>query len=264
MSATIAGALVGGALGAFGTKPIVPNLPTISPDQIQIDTAKGNTSALPDITKLGAAVNTFNQSQLTQMLNTALPGGVAQIQGNITSLLKGELPPDVQQAIQRSAAARAVGSGVNGSQFARNLEARDLGLTSLQLTEQGINYAQKWLEQATPKAFDVTSMFFTPQQRLGFALEDRAQQFNRNMIAAGVAAAPDPNAAQLGQGFDNFFKTFASIGTGALGGGGVSSVGPAAGGTGGFNGNAGYGGGSTGAGSYTGFGGTDEFGAYGN
>ena len=66
---------------------------------------------------------------------------------------------------------------------------------------------------------DVTSMFFTPQQRLQFAFQGRESQFQRNLLAEQVAAAPDPATAALGREIDRFFNTAASFGMMAAGGG---------------------------------------------
>lgn len=80
-------------------------------------------------------------------------------------------------------------------------------------------------------------MFFTPQQRVALAFQDRTQRFQRDLLAAQVAAAPNPNDVALAEGFDNFFKFWSSIGGAALGnvgglGGGMMGGGGAGGGSG--------------------------------
>jgi hypothetical protein len=241
---SVAGALIGGAIGAYGKKPKVPTLQEINVDTLQGDTVKGNISNFSDIAKLATQVNTFNQDQLNALLDRALPGAREKIGGIINSQLKGEVPEDVSNAITRAGAGRFAGALTRGSGFANNVTARDLGLTSLQIIDKGLSSAESWLSRATAPQMDVTSMFFTPQQRLGFAQQQQGLKFERDMIEAGVKAAPDPATAALGKEIDRFFNTWASVGMGALGGMG----GMGGGGMGGLMGGGGGGGGGLGGG----------------
>lgn len=61
-------------------------------------------------------------------------------------------------------------------------------------------------------------MFFSSQQRLQFAQQERDKRFSNNLLRAQVAAAPDPGKAALGKEIDRFFNTVASIGVGMIGG----------------------------------------------
>jgi hypothetical protein len=221
----VAGALISNAIGAFGRKPTIPKLPEISPDNIQQQAIAGNLNSLPSLQALGSQVNDFNQEQqlksIQKALEFALPGGLGKAQGIVNSQLAGEIPADVQAQIQRSSAARAISGGYGGgSGLGRNLTLRDLGLTSLQQQQQGFNNFGA-LAGLMPKAqqFDVTSMFFSPQQRLESAFKERSDQFQRNLLAEQVAAAPDPGTAALGREIDRFFNTAASVGMTAAGGG---------------------------------------------
>lgn len=59
------------------------------------------------------------------------------------SLMRGEIPKDVADQLKRSAAyATVMGGGGAGTQ--RALTARDLGTTSLQLQQQGMQGAERW------------------------------------------------------------------------------------------------------------------------
>lgn len=213
----IAGALIGGALGAFGEKPKIPDLETIKPSEIQAKTIKGNLGQLPELEKLGAEVNRINTQNLINSLNMAVPGGVSSAQKLIASQLRGEIPEDISQSVQQSAAETALNLGVAGGGIAKNLTARDLGLTSLGIQQQGLQNFGAFSSFATAPSFDVRSMFFTPQQRLEFAFEDRAARFQRDLMAAQVAAAPDPATVALSQEIDRFFNTWAHLGAMAAG-----------------------------------------------
>lgn len=225
----IAGALIGDAIGAFGKKPKVPQLRDIIVGDVQKNTVLDNIASFADVAKLAAEVNTFNQDQLEQLIDRVLPGAREQIESNIGSQLRGELPQGVLKQLQRTNAERSAGALAQGSQFALGRElGSQLGM-SLALTQQGLSSAESWLARASAPSFDVTTMFFTPQQRLAHEVQQQGVQFNRDMIAAGVKAAPDPGRAALGQEIDRFFNTAAGFGMmaggqamgGGMGGGGA-------------------------------------------
>jgi hypothetical protein len=70
----------------------------------------------------------------------ALPGysgDLSSIGGNISSETAGKLPADVIQQIQQQAAERGVATGSPGSDNSNAALLRAMGLTSLQLTQQG-------------------------------------------------------------------------------------------------------------------------------
>lgn len=237
MASTTIGGLIGLGLGAYGKKPKVPSLKEISPDATQKATVAGNIANFADIAKLATQVNTFSQDQLDALIDRVLPGARQQIQETLSSQLRGKIPQDVQNAIYRSTAERGVAGGFGGSQFGRNVTARDLGLTSLEITNKALSSTESWLAKATAPQFDVTSMFFTPQQRLAFEQEQQSRQFQRDVMAAGVAAAPDPAMAAIAQGIDSDFarveNAALSFGGMAAGGGLGGAAKPASGGFGG-------------------------------
>lgn len=90
--------------------------------------------------KTASATNTFSQGELDRILNQSIPG-YSELQskraGAASSMLSGDLPPDVARAVRASSASRALEGGYGGSPAGRNLEARDLGLTSLDLIGRG-------------------------------------------------------------------------------------------------------------------------------
>lgn len=244
MSQTIAGALVGGALGAYGSKVKIPDLPAIDPQQVQATTIANNNAALPGLEQLGSAVNSFNTKEqlarLTQALNMLAPGGLQKMQQITSDELAGNVSSDVAAQIQRQSVAGAYGRGYGAgstpgmNSIGQNDFARNYGITSYMQQQQGKQDFGN-LASLAPKTplWDMTSMFQTPQQALDNAFRERASQFNVNLLKAQVAAAPDPNMVQLAQGFDNFFKTWASVGMGAMGGSVQGSGAPQPGGTGG-------------------------------
>lgn len=105
-----------------------------------------------------AAISTYLAANLPTMLENS--SNLARKHDEIIgSLLAGEIPADVEAQIRRRAAESAGAHGVFGSaggSAGRNLEARDLGLSSLQMQRLGAAMAEGrsglWLDVATDAA----------------------------------------------------------------------------------------------------------------
>lgn len=204
------GNIIGGLLSS-GDKPKVPKFHAIDTAKEQQGAIKGNIAAFGDASALASNVNLFNQEQLTKMIEAALPGGSQQIKENIMSQLRGEIPEDVAKQISRNTAEQSIAGGFAGSQFARNLTSRDLGLTSLQLTQQGMDAASRWIKASTAPMMDISSMFITPQQRIQTEMFNRENQWNTQWLKNRVSAMPDPKLAAVGQGLIKFEDQLMSI-----------------------------------------------------
>lgn len=214
-----------------GKRPKVPDWADISLATEQGKAVAANTAALPALTELGRDVNSYNQSERDRMLELAMPGYnslLSKQRGIIESQLRGEIPEDVQRQIRRETAYGALKGGFGGSEMGRNLTARDLGLTSLNLTNNAIDSASRWMANTAnlkmPGQFDVTSMFVTPQQMFAATFQNQMQKFERDTYAAKIAAAPAPWAAHMGAALDSIADTALSMvsgmGGGMMGGGG--------------------------------------------
>lgn len=220
------GSSVTGLVGAFnsgvtGKKPKVPAFRPIDSTVEQGRAIAGNITNFEDARKLVEMTNNLNSEQLTTMLRKAIPGYdsiVAKASQNVSSLLSGEIPADVQAKINRTAAGRALAGGFGGSGLARNLEARDLGLTSLNLTTQGQASAERWLElgrrSLSPDFADVSSMFISPWQKILFEQSERDSQWNRDWLASQVKASPDPRKVAQVAAVKSAFDSFGSFGGG--------------------------------------------------
>ena len=83
--------------------------------------------------------NKLNQKYINQF-NSAMPGyqqNMAKANKITTDYLAGKIPQDVVDQIFRSSAAKGFATGLYGGGIGRNIVARDLGLTSLQLQSAG-------------------------------------------------------------------------------------------------------------------------------
>jgi hypothetical protein len=186
----------------FGSKVKVPEFKEIDPD-VEVQKAFDSIQEqLPQAQRISRNIAEADTDTTLAVLEKIAPGTRDIIQQQVANLqagLRGELPADVQRAITDRAAARSVQGGFGGSQFARNLELRDLGLTSLQRIDTAMGQSAQALSQyasMTPRS-SVGSMFLTPQARLTFAQGERNQQFQRDMAAAQERAKADPVARGL-------------------------------------------------------------------
>ena len=197
--------LLGGLLSA-GKKVKVPELKPIDFEGEQKKAISQNIASLQSATELAQKTTAAEQSQLEQQLRRAIPGYdqlISQAGTNIGAALRGEVSQDVQSQLQRSAAGRALGGGFGGGTgMGRNLSARDFGLTSMQIQNQGLNQAQNFIQQQRTfgmvQPFSVSSMFVTPGQRIGFMQQQQSAQYGRDFASAQANAMADPRLAAVG------------------------------------------------------------------
>jgi hypothetical protein len=212
------GSLFGGLFG--GKKPKVPELKPIDFAAEQRQAIQQNIAALQPATELAQKTTAAEQSQLEAQLRRAIPGYdqlVQQAGANIGAALRGEISPEVSAQVQRSTAGRALSGGFGaGSGFGRALTARDLGLTGMQIQNQGLAQAQNFIQQQRTfgmvQPFSVSSMFITPAQRIGAIQQQNQLQYGRDLTAAQVAAAPSP----MQQAAQTAFTNFGGVAGGAL------------------------------------------------
>lgn len=219
----------------FKEKAKFPGFTELSPQAEQLKSISGNMAALPESSALAAGVNRFNQDQILAMLKEVAPTYekmLALQSGNIESLLKGEIPDDVGNAIQNSVAARAIGGGIGGSQAHGKVLAKDLGLTSLDLTQKELDSATRWLtsvkQNLTAPIFDVTSMFISPTQQFQMATQERNNLFNYTWAKNQYDVVPEPWERAVGGLMDwvaNTALSAAEMYTGQMMGGGMGGMG---------------------------------------
>lgn len=176
-------------------KPKVPKFERIDFEQEQADAIAQNTAALPGLSALADQTNRISTDQLNAALERMLPGYGAmrnKVTENIGSYLRGEIPIDVQRGIERRAAEKGISTGTAGSQFDEFGELRNLGITSLELQQQGLNAAGRWLESIASRTptFNITSMFISPQERIAVKQQENQFQFQRNWLRNQIKAVP--------------------------------------------------------------------------
>lgn len=165
-------------------------------------------------------VNQFAVDQQAQLLEGSMPGW-QKLQGqrmaNAQSMLEGEIPQDVADAIYRNNANRAVAGGFGGSGRMKNLTARDFGLTSLDLMGRGQD-ASQGIVGSTPLARLIGTdsiLNVSGKDALGLRSGERTEKIG---AMTNRAVAPGKTAA-MARAAQNVDDQITSLAGAALGGG---------------------------------------------
>ena len=226
--AGIAASAAGAGISTLGNlmkkKLNAPTYVPISTAEEARNATAANIGVLSQAEELASKVNVGAQERLLQSLQAAIPGYesmVGKTAENIQANLEGRIPEDVQRAIARAGASRAISGGVAGSQFGRNLTARDLGLTSLQMMNQGVQQSNQFLANArqnlTAPQFDVSNMFISPAQQLQVTAQNKANMYQAEWLSRQLSAAQSWESI-VGSGLNQFGQSLGSMGSlGGLG-----------------------------------------------
>lgn len=169
-------------------KPKIPKLKPIDAQTEQTKAIAGNAASLPALMEQGGRINEFTANEINRMAELLSPGYGAlrdRVMANFNDQISGNIPRDVSLQVQRNSAVRSLYGGFSGSGMAKNLTSRDLGLTSMDITQKGLDSAQRWMmavRSGTPQ-FDVTSMFVSPGLQIQTSFAEREAQFQRQYIA---------------------------------------------------------------------------------
>ena len=117
---------------------------------------------------------------------------VSQLRQANESWLQGEISGDVADQVRSQAALSARAGGIGtASQAARNLQAKDLGLTSMQIQQQGIsqggaiNQLQQGiagLRENRMKFLEEQHQFSSEYRRAAAAAEEQSRQFGASLV----------------------------------------------------------------------------------
>lgn len=233
------GQMLGAMGGLAGEKPEVPDYEPIDLQTVLRDTIGANLGNFGDIKELTQRVNRLNANQDMATLEKLFPGAgriIGQASEFIQSQLSGEIPEDVQRQIETYGAEAATAGGYGGSLFSGAKTAKDLGLTSLQIMNQGLQSAERWLNQSRARVplFRPEVMFATPGMGWQNAQFNTSNQWNRDWMANQIDAMPEPweqYAMQSLQQLDAAAWSAATYGMGGMmgGGGGGAQEWPGAG-----------------------------------
>lgn len=163
----------------------IPNPEQVDLQSVINNAIGSNYQNLPMNLATANRVNQFNAGQMVRGASTIQPYFKQlqeQIGRNALSFSRGELPGDVVGSIGRAAASRGfangIGMGSRGGGFNTalgGLNLRNLGLTSLQLAQQGTEMGMRANAQAAsmvPGLFDVQGQMVSPGLAVGSAFQN--------------------------------------------------------------------------------------------
>jgi len=188
-----------------GKKPeVAPFIPTDPIEMLKL-LLSGEIKEWPQIEQL----SNLYQNYMLSAYEKAIPGfgdilkegaaGTKSLLQEAQPLIKGQIPPDVASQVARSSAFQSLMGGSMGGPMGTALTARDLGLTSLNLMNQGANLlttggnaAQRWQGIGSSTILPPTASMYSPQWFTEYMAKQAAAKQATQQYANNVAAAPDP------------------------------------------------------------------------
>lgn len=212
------------AYSAYSSSKKKTNIPQWSPMDIgsQVEQSlASNERNLGRSEALTSKANTFNTDQVMEMLRRTIPGfdsKTSQVGKLFDSGLKGEVPEDVQHQVAMFDAAKSASSGTGGSGMARNLSARDFGLTSYGITQNTIKSVQSWTDSMArlfqPGMVNVASAFISPKDWMAQTERDKENAWNVSMGQAVQDSLPsrgDLAASSLAGSASSFLGLYGGL-----------------------------------------------------
>jgi hypothetical protein len=208
-----------------GKKPEWAPLKILDPLKLLQQLLSGEITEWPQIQQLGDLFQNYMVSGIENLVpafsDILKEGGVTteSMLQQAAPLIKGEIPEDVKAQVARSAAFKSLMAGSMGGPMGGALTARDLGLTSLDLMQQGANLAgaagnaaQRWAGLSQGTMMNPQTQLYSPEWFVQLRQQQEAARTANLQMKYNLAAAPDPAWADRA-------KLLASYGGMALGGG---------------------------------------------
>ncbi len=216
----------------FGEKPnIADYIPTIFSEE-QMKSIQENLKAFPEISRLGSAYYDYMMGSMTkaipQFANILKAGGetTAKMLSTAGEELAGIVPQDVQDQLRRSTAFTNLMAGTAGAPMGAANQARNLGLTSLDMIQKGAalqgeagNAAQRWAGLASGLIMSPSGFMVTPEQQAKLTMQNNLYKQATQQLRYNVAAAPDPIAKGLSDIVENLTAAYLGGKVGKIGAG---------------------------------------------
>jgi len=196
----IAGAALGVAGSLFKKKPKIPTFKKVDQAKAQQEGIAANLASFSQAKQLADQTTGADQDRLDSMLSRVEPNyrkNLAAASASIGDMLNGRLGFGDQSYAMRQSAERGGALGLAGSGAGRNLTARDLGLTELQVRQQGLNafnqFSSNLRQNYTVNPMSTAFSYTSPQQYVQNAMQQN--QFGYN-AAVGRAQSNAANSWQ--------------------------------------------------------------------
>ena len=190
----------GAALGLAGSlmkkKPKIPTYKKVNQTQEQEAGIAANLASFSQANQLADQTTAADQDRLESVLSRTMPNYKDMLSGAgqaVQNMIAGNLPTADQQMLMRQSAERGGTLGISGSGAGRNLTARDLGLSSLQMTQAGLGafnqLSSNVRQNYTANPMSTSAMYVSPQQRIQNAIGQNQAAHNAAVSKAQSDAA---------------------------------------------------------------------------
>lgn len=223
----------------FGSTPGTVLWDDIGLGAEQLKSIKANLAAFGDIEQLGGKYYDY----MLGLMDRSIPGfqDILATGGDLTKrmmstageFLAGQIPQDVIDQVTRSSAFQNLQSGLYGGAMGAANQARNLGLTSLDMISKGAglfgqagNAAQQWGNIAKGLIMDPSKFFITPQEQFEATTMNQIQRNAALQLEENKKAAPGAVAKGVSDTIINLIGAY--LGAGRSGGPTAPNYNPAA------------------------------------
>ncbi len=234
-----AGAGLGLAGSLMKKKPKIPTYKKVNQTQEQEAGIAANLASFEKAKQLADQTTAADQDRLESVLSRTMPNYKDMLSGAgsaVQNMISGKLATEDQAMYMRQSAERGGTLGISGSGAGRNLTARDLGLSSLQMTQAGLGafsqLSSNVRQNYTVNPMSTSAMYVSPSQRISNAIQE-----NQYAHQAAIGKAQSDAANHWRTKVGNFAQSTGGMMMGAgmqgmasgatFGGGGGSNVGGA-------------------------------------
>jgi len=196
MAAQAIGTAMGVLGGLFSKGPKVPKYEKIDQAKEQDASISSNLASFSKAKELAAKTSAADQDILMANLQKADPNYLANISsasGTIGNMMAGKLPMGDQSLLMRRAAESGMTGGMSGSQAGRNLVARDLGLSQMNMMQAGLGAHNAHLSTlrntAVANPMSLGASYVNPAQWTQTAMSENRFAHQNAVAMAGAKAA---------------------------------------------------------------------------
>jgi hypothetical protein len=194
----------GAALGLAGSlmkkKPKIPTYKKVDQTKEQEAGIAANLASFDQAKQLADQTTAADQDRLESILSRTMPNYKQMLSGAgsaVQNMISGKLATEDQAMYMRQSAERGGTLGISGSGAGRNLTARDLGLSSLQMTQAGLGafnqLSSNVRQNYTVNPMSTSAMYVSPSQRISNAIQENQYA---HQAAIGKAQSDAANSWQ--------------------------------------------------------------------
>ena len=178
--------------------------PTSLDESLQdvLNTNSGQFNAIANLISTANRYTTANDMNRIESMAPGTAGAMESGMGNAASLMAGVIPDDVREQVFSNRAGMSAAAGVPGG--AGPLVAKDLGLTSLDMMNQGTSLFGNIVNAAQAispvnRQMAPAQMMYQPSAGVSLNLEQAQLMQNSQQNAYNLLAAPDPALSMIAQ-----------------------------------------------------------------